>query len=66
MFPAPTTGAELCGGSGNYQQLKKLEENGTISEEERINMSQGNGGSLNPEWVEWLMGFPAGWTDIGI
>jgi hypothetical protein len=22
------------------------------------------GGSLNPEWVEWLMGYPAGWTDL--
>ena len=22
------------------------------------------GGSLNPAWVEWLMGFPAGWTDL--
>jgi hypothetical protein len=21
------------------------------------------GGALNPEWVEWLMGFPLGWTD---
>ena len=21
-------------------------------------------GSLNPEWVEWLMGFPGGWTDL--
>ena len=21
-------------------------------------------GSLNPTWVEWLMGFPAGWTDL--
>ena len=21
-------------------------------------------GQLNPEWVEWLMGFPAGWTDL--
>jgi hypothetical protein len=21
-------------------------------------------GSLNPEWVEWLMGFPSGWTDL--
>jgi DNA (cytosine-5)-methyltransferase 1 len=20
-------------------------------------------GSLNPAWVEWLMGFPEGWTD---
>lgn len=22
------------------------------------------GGSLNPMWVEWLMGFPIGWTDL--
>ena len=22
------------------------------------------GGSLNPAWVEWLMGFPIGWTDL--
>jgi len=21
-------------------------------------------GHLNPAWVEWLMGFPAGWTDL--
>ena len=21
------------------------------------------GGRLNPQWVEWLMGFPTGWTD---
>jgi hypothetical protein len=23
-----------------------------------------NGGSLNPNWVEWLQGYPPGWTDI--
>jgi hypothetical protein len=22
-----------------------------------------NGGQLNPMWVEWLMGYPLGWTD---
>ena len=22
------------------------------------------GGPLNPEWVEWLMGWPLGWTDL--
>ena len=25
--------------------------------------SQEGSGSLNPTWVEWLMGFPLGWTD---
>jgi hypothetical protein len=23
-----------------------------------------SGGSLNPMWVEWLMGWPLGWTDL--
>ena len=22
------------------------------------------GAALNPDWVEWLMGFPKGWTDV--
>ena len=64
MYPTPTTGAGLCGGTGNFQQLKKLEKAGQITEEERRNMSQGNGGHLNPDWVEWLQGFPIGWTEV--
>ena len=64
LFPTPTTGAGLCGGTGNYQQLMKLKEAGVITEEERKSMSQGNGGQLNPRWVEWLMGYPIGWTDL--
>jgi hypothetical protein len=32
------------------------------------NMNNGEGkpigGQLNPNWVEWLMGFPIGWTDL--
>ena len=24
------------------------------------------GGQLNPTWVEWLMGFPIGWTDLNV
>ena len=27
--------------------------------------SYGTHGQLNPTWVEWLMGFPLGWTDLG-
>jgi len=29
-------------------------------------LSQIVGGQLNPEWVEALMGFPIGWTDVGL
>ena len=63
FYPTPTTGAGLCGGSGNYQQLKDLEARGQITEEERRSMAAGNGGQFNPDWVEWLMGFPPGWTE---
>lgn len=64
MYPTPTVGAPLCGGSGNYEQLKRLVDNGTITEYEKRQMAQQGGGQLNPDWVEWLMGVPQGWTDI--
>jgi hypothetical protein len=31
--------------------------------EDQVALAEGSpGGWLNPEWVEWLMGFPAGWS----
>jgi hypothetical protein len=32
---------------------------------EQVSRDEGNSGELNPAWVEWLMGFPIGWTDLG-
>jgi hypothetical protein len=29
-----------------------------------LNLPSAVGGQLNPMWVEWLMGFPTGWTDL--
>ena len=62
-FPTPRTKG-LCGGTGSFQKLAKLKEAGKITEEERRAMVSGNGGALNPEFVEWLMGFPAGWSAL--
>jgi len=45
-------------------QIEALYSEGTITAEERRAMRAGNGGKLNPRWVEWLMGFPLGWTDL--
>ena len=30
------------------------------------NINDQIGGQLNPTWVEWLMGFPPGWTDLNV
>lgn len=38
------------------RQIAKLYEGGESTEERN--------GQLNPTWVEWLMGFPLGWTDL--
>lgn len=27
-------------------------------------LRDGHSGALNPQWVEWLMGYPSGWTDL--
>jgi hypothetical protein len=30
----------------------------------KSNLGEVVGGQLNPTWVEWLMGWPLGWTDL--
>ena len=30
-----------------------------------VTISHGTGGDLNPAWVEWLMGYSIGWTNLG-
>lgn len=64
LWPRPTTGAPLCGGTGNFQQMKRLCQAQVITEEERKNLTCGSGGNSNPALMEWLMGFPIGWTDL--
>ena len=38
------------------RQVAKMYEGGQSTEERN--------GQLNPEWIEWLMGFPIGWTEL--
>jgi len=63
LWPTPRAGS-MCGGTGAANQIEEKYSDGTITNEERQAMRAGNGGKLNPEWVEWLMGFPTGWTDL--
>lgn len=59
LWPTPTGGgksATSClgdwGGSGSRKKMETLVEDGEMY------------GPLNPEWVEWLMGWPIGQTDL--
>jgi hypothetical protein len=53
MFPTPTVeDSDNNGGPAQYSR-NSLPLNAIV------------GGALNPTWVEWLMGFPCGWTDLG-
>lgn len=61
----PTPQASSWGSKGSRDILQRRVEDGTITQEERKKMISGNGGKLNPTWVEWLMGFPIGWSDLG-
>jgi hypothetical protein len=56
IFPTLT-----CNDAKNNNPPSQRTENGRHSDQ--LNVVAG--GSLNPDWVGWLMGFPAGWTDIG-
>ena len=62
--PYPTMSANGMGNTGSQQMLNKKIAEGSITAEEKRGMTAGNGGKLNPTWVEWLMGFPLGWTDL--
>ena len=68
MWPTPK--ASDCKGSGPYgsksaeHDLMKKNLKGTVMYYASITETV-DGGQLNPDWVEWLMAFPPGWTDIG-
>jgi hypothetical protein len=56
LFPTPT-----ANDAKNNNPPSQRKENGRHSDQ--LNVVAG--GSLNPNWVEWLQGLPVGWTDIG-
>ena len=64
MWPTPSTGAALCGGTGNFKTLEVMARRGLISEEERRELSKGNGGKTNPGLLEWLMGYEQQFTKL--
>ena len=75
MFPTPTIhgnnnrkGASQKSGDGLATAVRKMfllaKASGNLSQQIAHSEQSKIGGALNPEWVEWLMGFPPGWTDF--
>ena len=54
MYPSPTT--------RDYKSPDLNPESKRFSQKTELNSVVG--GQLNPTWVEWIMGFPLGWTDL--
>jgi len=52
MWPTPTTQDSKNNGGASQHERNTKPLNAEV------------GGSLNPQWVEWLMGYPEGWTDL--
>lgn len=53
MFPTPTSRMHKDNGKSPSELNRNSE-----------TLAVKAGGRLNPTWVEWLMGFPLGWTDL--
>jgi hypothetical protein len=67
MWQTPTAmeGAD-CG--SKWESLKKIDKGGRIQRQmatkETKETKETTKAALNPSWVEWLMGWPIGWTDL--
>ena len=59
MFSTPT--ASDAKGAPANRYLGSEKSHGNLSEQVRTSPTSGQ---LNPQWVEWLMGYPEGWTDL--
>jgi len=66
----PTPAARDYKGANSYERTKNKLEQGERAQmgqlPNAVMMQEGKqiSGSLNPQWVEWLMGYPEGWTDL--
>jgi len=62
MFPTPQASDNRDRGNMSNPSIQRR-----IAKGKQIMLSQSvdqNSGQLNPPWVEWLMGWPLGWTDL--
>jgi hypothetical protein len=68
LWPTPCASEGLDCGT-NWASLAAVDKGGRIARRIATNggpeTQQTTHAQLNPAWVEWLMGWPIGWTDLG-
>jgi len=61
LWGTPTSVAWKGSGKVGSKSYRHDMKNGNLKAQV---MEKGISGQLSPTWVEWLMGFPLGWTDL--
>ena len=66
MWPTPNAwdGSRGPRSEKNLQEKNHMVNLITAVQTDQRKNEQEVGGTLNPMWVEWLMGYPQGWTDL--
>ncbi len=64
MWPTPTVRDHKGGYQGGRKRNGKVSWDTLDVAVQHTDNQQKTGGQLNPQWVEWLMGYPAGWTEL--
>ena len=59
----PTPTASMSKGS-SLATLTRKDGKSRVNDRLDHHVMNSHGGKLNPDWVEWLMGWPIGWTDL--
>ena len=68
LLPTPTCNMVSGGANHNSPSVLAgkhgLNLSGALMKRNTKPLNAEVGGRLNPKWVEWLMGYPEGWTDL--
>lgn len=59
----PTPNASDANKWSNQSMAERIAKGSQVRLNTAVSPEGGRGGQLNPTWVEWLMGWPLGWTD---
>jgi hypothetical protein len=64
LWPTPDVGMGERGTTPEWKPNRPSGARATYSLNQAVMDEVETGGQLNPTWVEWLMGWPLGWTDL--